>query len=205
MPSLSLSSKNLWWTSDTHFFHKNVIAHCNRPFASVDEMNAELVRRWNARVNKIGTVIHVGDMLFGSSQKWNQILDQLNGEIILVEGNHDRENKPNATTRERFKSIHNILELDVEGTLFHVCHYPMLSWRNRQRGSIMCHGHQHGDGQLEVVCPTDGTVVIPQCRRLDVGTDCATRYGAPAYSPIAHAELVDYALRIPFEFNRHGH
>ena len=152
-------------------------------------MNAELVRCWNARVNKNATVIHVGDMLFGSSKRWNEILDQLNGRIILVEGNHDRENQPNATTRARFESRHSILELDVEGQLLHVCHYPMMSWRNRQRGSIMVHGHCHGTSTQ--------SVSGPQVRRLDVGVDCSTRYGAPSYSPIAHAELLNYALSIP--------
>ena len=196
MPKLSLSPHGLYWTSDTHFFHKGIIRLSKRPFDSVEHMNASLIANWNARVGKLDTVIHVGDMLFGNSKKWNEVLDQLNGEIILVEGNHDRMNNPNSTTRARFKSIHSILELDVAGQFVHVCHYPMLSWRDRQRGSIHAHGHSHGGTAREIVCPVDGTVLVPPCRRLDVGVDCATRYGAPAYSPIKHSELLEYALGI---------
>lgn len=35
----------VWFTSDTHFSHWNIIRFCSRPFGSIEEMNDELVRR----------------------------------------------------------------------------------------------------------------------------------------------------------------
>ena len=54
----------IWFTSDTHFDHKNIIKYCNRPFKDIDEMNAELERRWNAVVAPGDRVFHLGDFAF---------------------------------------------------------------------------------------------------------------------------------------------
>lgn len=77
-------------TSDTHFGHTNVIAYCARPFRSVKEMDAELIKRWNARVSKDDIVYHLGDFCFRAPQeKVKELVSKLNGRIILVMGNHD--------------------------------------------------------------------------------------------------------------------
>ena len=39
-----------WFTSDTHWGHANILKYDNRPFATIDEHDEELVRRWNAVV-----------------------------------------------------------------------------------------------------------------------------------------------------------
>ena len=49
------SGENLFFTSDTHFFHEGIIKFCNRPFESVEEMNETLIRNWNETVPKDGT------------------------------------------------------------------------------------------------------------------------------------------------------
>ena len=42
-----LSPNKIWFTSDTHFYHNKIVEYCQRPFASVEEMNEELIARWN--------------------------------------------------------------------------------------------------------------------------------------------------------------
>lgn len=79
--------------SDTHFCHPNIIKLCNRPFNSVEEMNEELIKRWNAVVGPEDTVIHCGDFIMGSINNIDKILPRLNGYIILIVGNHDTKNK----------------------------------------------------------------------------------------------------------------
>lgn len=81
---------NTYITSDTHFGHTNVIKYCNRPFDNADQMDAELIRRWNNTVAKNDIVWHLGDFsLFRNAEKLRNYFSQLNGRINLVLGNHD--------------------------------------------------------------------------------------------------------------------
>jgi calcineurin-like phosphoesterase family protein len=79
-----------WFTSDTHFSHANIIEFCGRPFANVEEMDREMVARWNARVQPGDTVYHLGDFAFGPFENIAKFRVQLNGAVTLVRGNHDR-------------------------------------------------------------------------------------------------------------------
>jgi calcineurin-like phosphoesterase family protein len=64
--------ENLFFTSDTHFFHEGIIRFCNRPFGSVEEMNETLIRNWNEKVPEDGTVFHLGDFAMGGSAEWSR-------------------------------------------------------------------------------------------------------------------------------------
>lgn len=81
-----------WFTADTHFGHHNIIEYCRRPFKSLTHMDRELIRRWNSRVAPGDTVYHLGDFAFGKPQTHQEYLDQLNGSVIIIQGNHDRRN-----------------------------------------------------------------------------------------------------------------
>lgn len=73
--------------SDTHFGHENIIGYCQRPFASVEEMDEAMVSRWNAVVRPQDHVYHLGDV---AMKKPNlAIVKRLNGHKRLVFGNHD--------------------------------------------------------------------------------------------------------------------
>ena len=81
----------VFFTSDLHFGHENAIRFDNRPFGTVEEMDAELVRRWNAKVGKGDLVYVLGDMIWKSRNgDAEQLIRSLNGQIILIKGNHDR-------------------------------------------------------------------------------------------------------------------
>ena len=80
---------NTWFTSDTHFYHANIIKYCNRPFADVEEMNKALVDNWNSIVGNDDIVWHLGDFALGKKENVLEILPKLNGKINLVMGNHD--------------------------------------------------------------------------------------------------------------------
>jgi calcineurin-like phosphoesterase family protein len=121
---------------DTHFGHKKIIDFeaAARPFASVEEHDAELVRRWNATVNKHDTVWHLGDVLFGEASF--AILPQLNGVKKLVMGNHD--SYPAAKYLEHFSQICGAVQL--RGYL--LTHVPVHPGQfHRFKGNI--HGHMH--------------------------------------------------------------
>lgn len=74
----------IYFTSDTHFYHKNIIAYCERPWHSVEEMNSALIKNWNKEVSKSDIVYHLGDIAFCSGDKLEAILNSLNGKIIHI-------------------------------------------------------------------------------------------------------------------------
>jgi calcineurin-like phosphoesterase family protein len=94
-----MSRKNLYFTSDTHFSHFNIITACNRPYKSAEEMNEKLISNWNKTVYKDDEVYHLGDIAFFRSTNGNglkinpkNLLSKLNGNIIYIAGNHDKNN-----------------------------------------------------------------------------------------------------------------
>lgn len=159
-----------WFTSDHHFFHGNVIKHCDRPFSGADQMNELMVEKWNACVQPYDRVIHIGDLYWGKDVAAKRALRaRLNGRICLVPGNHDRPQQMLADGlvdeilpliySENFKCAKG-----VERKLV-LCHYPMQEWDQFYRGSIHLHGHCHGNapGQVTLSGPI---------KRLDVSVDC---------------------------------
>lgn len=79
------------FTGDLHLGHENVIKFDNRPFETVEEMDAELIRRWNNKVDKGDLVYVLGDMIWKArNDDAPSLIKSLNGQIILIKGNHDR-------------------------------------------------------------------------------------------------------------------
>lgn len=79
----------IYFTSDTHFNHTNIIRYCNRPFNCVDEMNNSLVQNWNKIITNNDVVYHLGDFALGMKEQANDIIKKLKGTIYLIRGNHD--------------------------------------------------------------------------------------------------------------------
>ena len=81
----------IFFTGDLHFGHAIVIAFDNRPFKTVEEMDAELIRRWNNKVGKGDLTYVLGDMIWKArNDDAPELIKSLNGQIILIKGNHDR-------------------------------------------------------------------------------------------------------------------
>ena len=80
----------IYFTSDTHFDHSNIIKYCSRPFKDVNHMNQLLITRWNETVPENGHVYHLGDFAFHNSvEQLEALRSRLNGKITLILGNHD--------------------------------------------------------------------------------------------------------------------
>ncbi len=108
-------------------------------------MNQDMIQMWNAIVQPEDQVYILGDVAFGSAAKAVEILQQLNGSLILVEGNHDRKNLRDPAFRRCFKEVHTYLEIQYAGYQICMFHYPIFDHNGAGRGSIMCHGHRHGN------------------------------------------------------------
>ena len=80
---------NIFFTADHHFGHENIIRFSERPFESLEQMNEEMIRKWNEKIEPGDTVYHLGDFSLGKPDFTKEILDRLNGNIHLIKGNHE--------------------------------------------------------------------------------------------------------------------
>ena len=130
-----------FFTSDEHYFHKNIMKHSNRPFSSVEEMNSELIKRHNKVVGKNDIVIHGGDLTFIKPKErvYREIVNKLNGNHIFVQGNHDHW-IPKKERKHIWEKYFKEYGLHIV-----VCHYPMRTWNKSHYGSIQLFGHVHGN------------------------------------------------------------
>jgi len=138
-------AEKMFFTSDTHFLHENIIKYCKRPFKSIEENDAELIRRWNEKVPEDGIVFHLGDVAFGDPDKVDEILKQLNGKIYLVIGNHDWRRIVNQH-KWRFELMTQQINMKIGKRHVILNHYPMLAYAGAWRGvdaSYQLFGHVH--------------------------------------------------------------
>ena len=97
-----------YFTSDLHLGHRNIIRLCNRPFATIEEMDETLIRNWNAKVTNGDTVYILGDLLFRNEKPAEEYLKQLKGKKHLIIGNHDRDWVKKCNLEDFFESVNNL-------------------------------------------------------------------------------------------------
>jgi calcineurin-like phosphoesterase family protein len=126
-----------FFISDTHFRHRKIIEFeaAHRPFATIEEHDAELVKRWNTRVGHKDIVLHCGDVFFGQG---HEALAELNGIIWLVPGNHDEYPWPRYS---RFARFHGAYAMG-RALFTHVPSHPTFFGGDR-RWQVNVHGHCH--------------------------------------------------------------
>lgn len=140
-----------FYISDLHFDHANIIKLDNRPFYDVDEMNEELIKRWNSVVSNDDTVYILGDFCWSKKDKWNHVLEVLKGNKVLIRGNHDVERMPKNCLKY-FSDVKNYLEINDGGKRVIMCHYPILTYRNSYDfNTFMLFGHVHLTKEWEYV------------------------------------------------------
>jgi calcineurin-like phosphoesterase family protein len=132
----------LYFTSDTHFGHDAIRILADRPFASLQAMDDEMVRRWNAVVQPGDTVWHLGDFAHRNSQSLADYRARLNGTIHLVLGNHDA--RVTGDNAKLFASVQLMAEVNTRAKTIILCHYPLREWDKAWRGAWHLHGHVHG-------------------------------------------------------------
>ena len=136
--------------SDPHFGHANIIGFCDRPFHSVNEMERELIRRYNATVKDSETVLWLGDSFFCKEPDAREIMQALNGRKALIKGNHDK--NPARMAALGFEFVANEITFSLGGQNFRANHFPYslgnfdrrkFETPKRRPGEILLHGHTH--------------------------------------------------------------
>lgn len=169
----------IFFTSDLHIDHKNIIKHSNRPFESVEEMNKALIDNWNRVVGQRDTIYVLGDFSFGRPEEAVMTLRHLSGTKFLIEGNHDKGCVKFKPFRDQFAGVRQLHEINVPDVDAHLgqqkivmCHYAMRVWNKSHYGSWQLYGHSHGSLKDD-----------PNSLSTDVGVDNTN------YSPISYDQV----------------
>lgn len=183
-----INKSKIFFVSDTHFGHTNIIKYCNRPFNNTDEMDKALINNWNAKVPKDGIVYHLGDFAWGSINYWEKIREQLNGEIILIYGNHDEKYLNNKLMYKLFKEVTPQKKIWINKIPIYINHYPFLCFGGSYKGlgaTWQLFGHVHSNPRSEEGLDHKRLVnCFPT--QYDVGVDNNN------FTPISFDELYSY-------------
>ena len=170
-----LMVEKIWFTSDWHLGHKNIIHLSNRPFKTIEQHDEFIVRRFNELVQPDDIVWILGDISFNQSYKnYADLFGRLNGKISVVLGNHD--NRQHLLRCKQDGLIQDVREskiLNIGSDTIHLTHYPLLEWFNFHKGAYSIHGHTHGN-------------VNDYCKSTDVSLECWS------YEPVEWQELKQY-------------
>jgi len=183
----------IYFTSDTHFGHANIIRYCNRPFTSLEAMDQALIEAINERVGPEDTLYHLGDFSFraGDPDRYRAALRCKN--IVLILGNHDprtKDGRPKEKFAALFKDVRDLMRIEVEHEgverTIVLCHYALRVWEKSHHGAWHLFGHSHGslaDDLSALSC--DVGVDANAFRPLSVD-DIAAKMTRKRFAPIDH-------------------
>lgn len=181
----------VYFTSDTHFGHGNVIKYSKRPYSNAEEMDEALITNWNSKVKSSDDLYHLGDFGFAHPTRLREIVKRLNGNKRLILGNHDK--------AENFRNVFNwvgtYLEIKVpdkdarqELQRIVLFHYSARVWNQSHRGAWQLYGHSHGT-----------LFDDPNLLSMDVGVDPCK------YFPISYEEVKAHMATKTFKpLDHHG-
>lgn len=183
---------NIFVTADQHLGHENIIKFCDRPFATVEEMDRVLIDNWNKVVGKDDTIYNLADFTLGNFAVARRYFAQLNGKIQVL-ANHWHHDKrwlpkkyfgpimleyPMATDIAHVNILPPMVVLEIEGMgnegralAVTLCHYPLAGWDRKHYGAWHLYGHTHKPD-------TSGEF------RLNIGVDCMN------YHPISLGDVL---------------
>lgn len=147
---ITVGPGKIYFMSDLHYNHENVIRHDNRPFVNVTEMNDYILRELQ-KTKPEDIIFDLGDMFWKMPvDDIKKVLDQIPCKnIYKIVGNHDNYGLyyDQAPLKNYFKIICDILDVHIEyqrkDYMVTMSHYPFVSWNHKPHGSIMIHGHVH--------------------------------------------------------------
>lgn len=126
--------------SDLHLGHSNIIEYCNRPYDNATEMDTAIISNWNSVIDESDTVLFLGDLTLGPTDVALSYLEQLNGQVIMLQGNHDRLKMEDTSSVQVLDS----LIFTYKGIKFHAVHEP-YNYTRTIPNQWLLHGHTHNN------------------------------------------------------------
>lgn len=171
----------VFFTSDLHLKHENIIKFCHRPYATIEEHDEAIIQNWNDIVTPDSDIFMLGDFIWTAHiPTVTYLLNKLNGRIWWVMGNHDYQNRLH---RDEISKVvegrqYDIIRTIIDDKQFTMCHFPMMFW---DRNAYMLYGHVHGGDNS-----TANEQVSPHPKMYDVGVDNNN------YTPISFHDLMKH-------------
>jgi calcineurin-like phosphoesterase family protein len=133
---------DVWFISDTHFFHHNILTFetGRKEFSCLDDMHETIIERWNAHIKPKDIVHHLGDVTFRYDGPFNELMSRLNGEKYLLLGNHDK--LQNGSLQRWFQRVDLWSGKRFQKYGFVTSHIP-LRYDQLRNVRINVHGHTH--------------------------------------------------------------
>ena len=140
------------YISDIHFGHENCIRLDSRPFENMDDMTKKITEKWNSVVADDDTVYILGDFCWEKQNQWPKYLEPLNGNLVLIRGNHDPK-RLGPPARQYFEEVHDYMEVkEPDGRIVILSHYPIPFHRAAYRKFMyMLYGHVHNSREFRIV------------------------------------------------------
>lgn len=187
----------IWFTSDAHYGHNNIIRLCNRPFNDLNSMHEFMIQEWNKRVKNSEQVYILGDFSFAGIKETTKIISQLKGYKILILGNHDRQAKKMLSMG--FDEVHENIWIEI-GTqrlfLSHFPYHPMsayykltndqvtIAYPQEQIDTRYLHKRMVDDGQSWLLHGHVHNAYRQNGRQINVGVD---QWG---FKPVPHEKIL---------------
>jgi len=155
--------KNIWFSSDWHFGHANILKH--QPlramhFSNIEAMDDFFINSINEIVKPHDTLYFLGDFCWraNSIKTYRQHINVHN--LCVCRGNHDK-----SSLGKFVSQFEHMLFIKFKKIIIHLCHYPLISWSASNYGSIHLYGHCHGNMEEKL------NKLNPNRLSMDVGID----------------------------------
>jgi calcineurin-like phosphoesterase family protein len=196
---MSQERRQIFFTSDWHIGHTNVIRLSQRPFRDVEHMAEVLVNNFNACARPGALTYFLGDMGLCKGEELKAVVSKLNGTKVLVLGNHDKNHE--AMFKIGFDAVVNSATIYVAHQRVTLSHCPLRGvWREATEGMKDSTGAENWHGEAKQVrfsiadegqfhlhghihSPNGGKSERLLGRQMDVGVD------ANKYRPVSISEV----------------
>lgn len=154
---INIDEHKIYFTSDWHLFHDNILHMNDRPFDNCEIMYQYILNQIDKNLSENDYLFILGDVLWGSQEtKLHNLADRLHCKICLILGNHDKQKNisdeyPEGRNFSYFYSVSRADYITIVSKKYafqqeiYLSHYPALTWAGKSRGSWHLHGHTHGN------------------------------------------------------------
>lgn len=176
--------QHIYFTSDLHFGHRNVIRFCDRPFADEKEMAQCLIKNWNDVVKPNDFIFNLGDTFwFNDRHSCKKAVQKLHGKKYFILGNHCTDRQYELIDDPDFHICSDIVHLFIRGQegdprfkdvkVYEIvlCHYPLVTWSHSDaKNCYHFFGHIHSRKD-QPMSEFGQPIYIKEGKMLDVGVD----------------------------------